>query len=163
MIRKHDAGAGRAWRKERVKPVADKQEKSGLSQKLNASFLGELVQQIKLVYYLVRDRDVPIYLKALPFLGLLYVLFPIDIITDFIPVLGQVDDLMILTIGAKVFIEMAPAHVVAKYMAQMRGETTTIVDGTASDVEPQVKFLEGELVDAAEARPETVKKNGKAR
>ena len=143
--------------------MADKQEKSGIAQKLNASFLGELVQQIKLVYYLVRDPDVPIYLKALPFLGLLYVLFPIDIITDFIPVLGQVDDLMILTIGAKVFIEMAPAHVVAKHMAQMRGETPTIVDSTATDVESQVKFIEGEPADAAPAQPEAGQKNGKPR
>ena len=74
-------------------------------------------------------------------------LFPIDLITDIIPVLGQVDDLMILTIGAKVFIEMAPAQVVAKYMAQMRGEGPAIVEGTASDVEKQVKFIEGESSD----------------
>ncbi|MBP6789664.1 MAG: DUF1232 domain-containing protein [Candidatus Promineofilum sp.] len=114
---------------------------------MNSSFLGELVQQIKLVYYLVRDRDVPIYLKVLPFLGVLYVLFPIDIITDFVPVLGQIDDLMILTIGAKVFIEMAPAQVVAKYMAQMRGEGPAVVEGEASDVLKEVKLIEGESSD----------------
>ena len=96
--------------------VADDKEKSKISSMLSSSFLGDLMNQIKLVYYLVRDRDVPIYLKVLPFLGVLYVLFPIDLITDIIPVLGQVDDLMILTIGAKVFIEMAPAQVVAKYI-----------------------------------------------
>ena len=124
--------------------MADEKEKSKIASKLNSSFLGELVQQIKLVYYLVRDRDVPIYLKVLPFLGVLYVLFPIDIITDFVPVLGQIDDLMILTIGAKVFIEMAPAPVVAKYMAQMRGEGPAIVEGEASDVLKEVKLIEGE-------------------
>ncbi len=124
--------------------VADEKEKSKITSMLNSSFLGDLLNQIKLVYYLVRDRDVPIYLKVLPFLGVLYVLFPIDIITDLIPVLGQVDDLMILTIGAKVFIEMAPAPVVAKYMAQMRGEGPAIVEGTATDVEKQVKVIEGE-------------------
>ncbi len=127
--------------------VADDKEKSKISSMLSSSFLGDLMNQIKLVYYLVRDRDVPIYLKVLPFLGVLYVLFPIDLITDIIPVLGQVDDLMILTIGAKVFIEMAPAQVVAKYMAQMRGEVPAIVEGTASDVEKQVKFIEGESSD----------------
>ncbi len=127
--------------------MADEKEKSKIASKLNSSFLGELVQQIKLVYYLVRDRDVPIYLKVLPFLGVLYVLFPIDIITDFVPVLGQIDDLMILTIGAKVFIEMAPAPVVAKYMAQMRGEGPAIVEGEASDVIKEVKLIEGENSD----------------
>ena len=127
--------------------MADEKEKSKIASKLNSSFLGELVQQIKLVYYLVRDRDVPIYLKVLPFLGVLYVLFPIDIITDFVPVLGQIDDLMILTIGAKVFIEMAPAPVVAKYMAQMRGEGPAIVEGEASDIIKEVKLIEGENSD----------------
>ena len=142
--------------------MADKQEKSSTSQKLSSSFLGELMQQIKLVYYLIRDRDVPIYLKVLPFLGVLYVLFPIDIITDVIPVLGQIDDLMILTIGAKVFIELAPAHVVAKYMDQMRGQT--IVEGTATDVEMPIKLIEADVVGVeadAEPQADLVKKNGK--
>jgi len=142
--------------------VADKQENSSTSQKLSSSFLGELMQQIKLVYYLIRDRDVPIYLKVLPFLGVLYVLFPIDIITDVIPVLGQIDDLMILTIGAKVFIELAPAHVVAKYIDQMRGQT--IVEGTATDVEMPIKLIEADVVGVeadAEPQADLVKKNGK--
>lgn len=142
--------------------MADKQENSSTSQKLSSSFLGELMQQIKLVYYLIRDRDVPIYLKVLPFLGVLYVLFPIDIITDVIPVLGQIDDLMILTIGAKVFIELAPAHVVAKYMDQMRGQT--IVEGTADDVEMPIKLIEADVVGVeadAEPQADLVKKNGK--
>jgi len=112
-------------------------------------FIRELWEQIKLVYYLVRDPEVPWYLKALPFLGLVYVLFPIDFITDFVPVLGQIDDLMVVTIGAKVFIELAPAHVVARYMDQMRGEAAgTIVDGVASDVEKAVKLIEGEAAEA---------------
>lgn len=114
-------------------------------------FIREMWEQIKLVYYLVRDPEVPWYLKALPFLGLVYVLFPIDFITDFVPVLGQIDDLMVVTIGAKVFIELAPAHVVARYMAQMRGEAAgTIVDGMASDVEKAVRLIEGKAAEAAE-------------
>lgn len=115
------------------------------------SFLGELWQQIRLVYYLIRDNEVPIYLKILPFVGILYAIFPIDLIADVIPVLGQLDDLTILIIGAKVFIEMAPAHVVARYMAQMRGGAPNIkiVDGAAVDVEPDIRYIEGEIVDDA--------------
>ena len=51
--------------------MADDKEKSKISSMLSSSFLGDLMNQIKLVYYLVRDRDVPIYLKGLPFLGVL--------------------------------------------------------------------------------------------
>lgn len=133
--------------------MADKQQKTTDKLK-DVGFLGELWQQIRLVFYLVKDRDVPIYLKVLPFLGVLYTLFPIDLITDVVPVLGQLDDLTILLIGAKVFIEMAPPQVVARYLDQMRGEkTATIVEGTATDVVdaadvvPDVKLIEGEIVD----------------
>lgn len=124
--------------------------------------MGELWQQVRLVFYLVKDREVPIYLKALPFLGVLYALFPIDIITDIVPVLGQIDDLTLLLIGAKVFIEMAPPQVVARYMEQMNAaRMATIIEGevseTAGNAAPDVvstvssgiKLIEGELSEAA--------------
>jgi len=121
-------------------------------------FWGEVWQQIRLVFYLIKDRDVPIYLKALPFLGVAYMLFPIDIITDFVPVLGQLDDLTLLLIGAKVFIEMAPPQVVARYMDQMKtARTATIIEGEMSDaaddaaeiMTKDIKLIEGELSETA--------------
>ena len=124
----------------------------------DVGFLGELWQQIRLVFYLIKDREVPIYLKVLPFLGVLYALFPIDIITDIVPVLGQIDDLTLLLIGAKVFIEMSPPQVVARYMEQMNAAATAIiVEGEVSDAATDVvtnmgngiKLIEGELSDAS--------------
>lgn len=131
--------------------MADK--KSASDQLKDPGFLGELWQQIRLVYYLMRDRDVPIYLKILPFAGILYALFPIDLIADVVPVLGQLDDLTILIIGAKVFIEMAPAHVVAKHLDLMRGKQANIkiVEGTAADAEPIIKYIDGEVIDDTQA------------
>lgn len=131
----------------RLIEVADK-NKSATDNLKNTGFLSELWRQVRLVFYLLKDREVPIYLKVLPVIGILYTLFPIDIITDFVPVLGQLDDLTILLIGAKVFIEMAPPQVVARYMAQMRGDPSTIViDGMATEATPETKFIEGEIVD----------------
>ncbi len=125
---------------DRDQPVSEK--------KKDVSLFGELWQQIRLVFYLIKDRDVPIYLKILPFLGVLYVLFPIDLVTDFVPVLGQLDDVTLLLIGAKVFIEMSPPQVVARYMDQMRGQNSgAIVEGTATDVVADVKLIEGEIID----------------
>lgn len=133
-----------------------KNDKSITGKLLDLGFVGELWQQVKLVFYLIKDREVPIYLKVLPFVGVLYTLFPIDIVTDFVPVLGQLDDLTILLIGAKVFIEMAPPQVVQRYMAQMRGEAAgMVVEGVATDASeneaptPELKVLEGELVEDA--------------
>lgn len=126
-----------------------KNEQSKTTEKLkDVGFLGEIWQQIRLVFYLIKDREVPIYLKVLPFVGILYTLFPFDLITDLVPVLGQLDDLTILLIGAKVFIEMSPPQVVARHMAQMRGQASgMIVEGSATDVVEDIKTIEGEVLD----------------
>jgi uncharacterized membrane protein YkvA (DUF1232 family) len=59
-----------------------------------------------------------------------YLIFPVDLLPDFIPVLGQLDDLAILALGIKLFIELSPKDIVREY----RGERT----GTApaGSVEP---------------------------
>jgi uncharacterized membrane protein YkvA (DUF1232 family) len=79
------------------------------------AFWREIWNQARLVYHLLRDPDVPIYLKLLPLAAVAYVLFPADLAPDLVPILGQMDDLMALLVGAKVFVEMAPPHVVERY------------------------------------------------
>lgn len=83
-------------------------------------FFREVWQQMRLVYYLLRDPEVPIYLKLLPFTAVLYLLWPVDLLTDFVPVLGQLDDLTALLVSSKVFIELAPQHVVLRHMDSIR-------------------------------------------
>lgn len=129
-----------------------KNEKSSSDNIKDVGFLGELWQQVRLVFYLIRDSEVPIYLKVLPFVGVLYTLFPIDIITDVVPVLGQLDDLTILLIGSKVFIEMAPPQVVARYMDQMKGRTTgTVIEGEATDLAQGITLIEDGVKDEVNA------------
>lgn len=83
-------------------------------------FFREVWQQARLVYALLRDPEVPFYLKLLPFTAVLYLLFPLDIIPDIAPVVGQLDDLTVLLVGAKLFIDLAPPHLVAQHMDQIR-------------------------------------------
>lgn len=105
--------------------------KSNKDKLSDPGFLSELWQQIKMVYYLMMDRDVPIYLKVVPLLALIYLISPIDFVPDAFLGLGQMDDLAILLVGAKVFIELAPQNVVESYLRQMRG---TEIAGVAEDV-----------------------------
>ena len=54
-----------------------------------------LRRKLTFIKLLLRDQRVPLYVKAIPlFLGL-YLISPIDIIPDFIPVVGLLDDLLI--------------------------------------------------------------------
>jgi uncharacterized membrane protein YkvA (DUF1232 family) len=101
--------------------TSDTPEKKMRDRAQDPGFWKEIWNQMRLVYYLIRDPDVPFYLKLLPAAALLYVLVPIDIAPDIYPVLGQLDDLTAILVGAKVFIEMAPPHVVARYMSELHG------------------------------------------
>jgi uncharacterized membrane protein YkvA (DUF1232 family) len=51
------------------------------------------------LYFAARDPRVPWHAKALAALVVAYALSPIDLIPDFIPVLGYVDDLVIVPLG----------------------------------------------------------------
>lgn len=83
----------------------------------------EILQQVRLIYHLMRDPEVPLILKVIPFLGILYLISPIDLIPGaVVPVIGGLDDVTALLVAAKVFIDLTPPHVVDKYVAMMRGD-----------------------------------------
>jgi uncharacterized membrane protein YkvA (DUF1232 family) len=63
------------------------------------------------VYIAARDPRVPWYAKALLGLILAYALSPIDLIPDFVPVLGYLDDLIIVPLGIAIAIKMIPPQV----------------------------------------------------
>jgi uncharacterized membrane protein YkvA (DUF1232 family) len=69
----------------------------------------------------MRDERVPTWTKFIPPAALLYVLFPVDIIPDMVAGLGQLDDLAVMLIGVKLFIELAPRDVVREHLADLGG------------------------------------------
>jgi uncharacterized membrane protein YkvA (DUF1232 family) len=70
--------------------------------------LRALFTEVRLAWRLIREPVVPAFAKAVPVLALLYVISPIDIIPDVLPVLGQIDDLGILIVAVKVFLKLCP-------------------------------------------------------
>lgn len=83
-------------------------------------FWKEIWEQVRLVWVLLKDKDVPVYMKLLPLAAIAYVIMPFDLISDFIPGLGQLDDLTAVFLGAKMFIEMAPQDIVNRHIRAMR-------------------------------------------
>lgn len=72
-----------------------------------------VLNQIRLTWRLMGDSRVPLYLKAIPVLTLLYILSPIDLIPGWIfPIVGQLDDLAVLLIGINTFIRLIPPEVI---------------------------------------------------
>lgn len=70
------------------------------------------------VYLAARDARTPWYAKALAIAVVGYALSPIDLIPDFIPVLGHLDDLVIVPAGLAVAIRLIPARVLDECRAR---------------------------------------------
>ena len=67
------------------------------------------------LYLASKDPRVPLYVKILMLLIIAYALSPVDIVPDFIPVLGYVDDLIILPLGIYLVLKLIPEDVKAEY------------------------------------------------
>jgi uncharacterized membrane protein YkvA (DUF1232 family) len=66
------------------------------------------------VYLAARDPRVPWYVKALAICVAGYALSPIDLIPDFVPVLGYVDDVVIVSLGIWAAVKLIPPAVMAE-------------------------------------------------
>ena len=76
-----------------------------------------LKRDVLAVYLAARDPRTPCYVKALGLAVAAYALSPIDLIPDFIPVLGYVDDLLIVPLGIALVIRLIPAEVMEEHRA----------------------------------------------
>ncbi|HEV7732077.1 MAG TPA: YkvA family protein [Candidatus Binatia bacterium] len=85
--------------------------------------LATLPQQARLCWRLLGEHRVGLAPKALLIAALAYAAMPFDLVPDFLPGLGQLDDLTILVTGAYWFVRLCPPAVVAEHQAA--------VDGTA--------------------------------
>jgi uncharacterized membrane protein YkvA (DUF1232 family) len=80
----------------------------------------QLKQQILTVYFAARDRRTPLLVRLLAVLIAAYALSPIDLIPDFIPVIGYLDDLVLIPLGLALVIWLTPPEVIAA--AQLRAQ-----------------------------------------
>lgn len=63
------------------------------------------------VYFAARDPRTPLSVRLLALAVAAYALSPIDLIPDFIPVLGYLDDLIIVPIGILLVVKLTPVEV----------------------------------------------------
>lgn len=70
-----------------------------------------LKQETYTLYLAVRDRRTPWYAKLFSGAVLAYAFSPIDLVPDFIPVLGYLDDLIFIPLGVAVAVKMIPTDV----------------------------------------------------
>lgn len=91
----------------------------GQKNERSAGFWAGLIKQFRLAWRLLWDSRVPLWTKLVPFVGLIYILSPIDFIPDPILGLGQLDDIGILLLGLRVFVELVPEEIVLQHLEAM--------------------------------------------
>lgn len=69
------------------------------------------------LYLAARDPRVPWFAKGLAIAVAAYALSPIDLIPDFIPIIGYLDDLIIVPLGIALVVRMIPPDVMAEHRA----------------------------------------------
>ena len=101
--------------------------------------LKALLDQVRLTWRMLRDPRGPLLVKFLPFLPLIYVLSPLDFLPDFIPVIGQIDDVTILFLGMRLMETLAPQELVLEHrLAIERGAYASgedVIEGKAKRVD----------------------------
>ncbi len=80
--------------------------------------LRALKREALVVYYAARDPRLPLHVRLLALAVAAYALSPIDLIPDFIPVLGYLDDLILIPLGVALVVKLTPADVLADARAQ---------------------------------------------
>lgn len=118
-----------------------KQSSSGTTTHSKTGVLSEIGRNAQLVWNLFTDRRVSLLTKlVIPGLMAGYLLWPVDLLPDVIPVIGQLDDLAILALGIKLFIELCPKDVVQGYRSGASGTTSApqTDDGDAVDADYRV-------------------------
>jgi uncharacterized membrane protein YkvA (DUF1232 family) len=78
----------------------------------------QLKQETYAIYLALRDPRVPWYARLLAACVVGYAFSPIDLIPDFVPVLGYLDDLVVVPLGIALALRLIPAEVMAECRAK---------------------------------------------
>ena len=117
-------------------------------------WIKDVARQVRLAWRLLWDKRVPLWTKLIPPVALAYVLFPFDIIPDVAVGLGQLDDVAVLLIGVKLFIELAPPDVVHEHLRALgarikewhvvdeEGSPSSVIEGRYELKEPEAPEAE---------------------
>ncbi|MBE3040214.1 MAG: DUF1232 domain-containing protein [Chloroflexi bacterium] len=108
----------------------------------NSGFFQDLVLRIKLILRLIGDRRVNFLLKLLPIAAAIYVISPVDLIPGAVfPVIGALDDAVVIWLGTTLFVTLCPDDVVQEHTNALQ----KVVTGTWRDAPQQDEV--GEIID----------------
>jgi uncharacterized membrane protein YkvA (DUF1232 family) len=98
-----------------------------------AGIITEVVRNARLAWRLFRDPRVSGATKLIiPGLAAAYLLFPADLLPDLIPGLGQLDDLAVIVLAIKLFVDRCPQWLVQAHRDELAGVPDAVQTPQAS-------------------------------
>ena len=82
---------------------------------------GKLKTDLPALFLALKDRETPVLAKVFAGIAVAYALSPVDLIPDFIPVLGYMDDVILLPVLIVITVKLIPAPVLERCRAQSEG------------------------------------------
>jgi uncharacterized membrane protein YkvA (DUF1232 family) len=76
-------------------------------------------RKARLIWGLSRDRRVPAWTRLIVLVPALYLMSPIDLLPDFIPFLGRLDDIAVFQLSMDILTWFAPKGVVAQHLERI--------------------------------------------
>jgi uncharacterized membrane protein YkvA (DUF1232 family) len=98
------------------------------------SWAHRLKVEVYALYLAYKDQRVPWYARVFAVVVVGYAFSPIDLIPDVVPVLGYLDDLILIPLGVALAIKMIPPHVLAECRREARDAKDRPVNRVAAVV-----------------------------
>ena len=80
-----------------------------------------LKKDIPAVFLALKAKETPILARIMAFLTVAYALSPVDLVPDFIPVLGYLDDVLILPALVALTVKLIPKEIFGRYQKEAEG------------------------------------------
>ena len=106
--------------------------------------LPTIIRYFLLIWRLTFDRRVNIILRGLVPLALVYLIWPFDLIKDNIPLIGRMDDVIILGMAALFLVKLAPPHVVDEHLGRKPPSERPEDKDPSQVVDGQARFIDDE-------------------
>jgi uncharacterized membrane protein YkvA (DUF1232 family) len=91
-----------------------------------AKFLWHLPNFARLYWRLWKDSRVSWFARAVLVVAAIYIVSPLDFLPDYLPFLGELDDLAVVFLALRGFIKLCPKEVVAEHVAAIDVRTPRI-------------------------------------
>jgi uncharacterized membrane protein YkvA (DUF1232 family) len=130
--------------------MPEETKKKSIIPSQNGGLIQDFVRHIKLIWLLISDRRINIFLKILPVASLVYLVSPLDMLSGMaFPVIGALDDAAIIWIGTSLFINLCPEDIVNEHTLSLEKTIT----GVWKNAHNEDDIIDAEARDITEDQP----------